>query len=175
MKLAIMSLLTVFALNSQAASLRDILPIIIGGGLQQPSRPLPYPGHPGRPGYPGRPGNPGYPGYPGGGYPGGGGAVSCRADDRGHEEHGGGHYSCGECLQQHGECIETCSAISQECRVDGYDRSGRLVSFLGRSPDYYRAQEEAMRNCQYAYATNCYYAGCNQTQDVVSRRDCRRW
>lgn len=175
MKLTILSLLTVFALSAEATSLRDILPILIGGGSpQQPSRPLPYPGngggYPGRPGYPGNPGGGGYPGNPG--Y---GGGYSCRADDRGWEEHGGGHYSCGECLQHHGECIETCSANSHECRVDGYDRSGRLVSFMGRSPDYYRAQEEAMRNCQYSYATNCYYVSCQQREEVVSRRNCPKW
>ncbi|MBY0554958.1 hypothetical protein K2P97_10550 [bacterium] len=185
MKLVIMSLLTVFALGAQAVNLGDILPIIIGGG--KPPRPAPYPGGPGHapgqpapyPGnpYPGNPypGNPSYP--PSQPYPGnpGYGNVTCRADDRGYEEHGGGHYSCGECLQHHGECIETCSSNMYECRVDGYDRYGRLVSFLGRGYDQWRAQDEALNACRYNYATNCYVNGCSNRQDVVSRRDCRRY
>lgn len=187
MKLVILSLLTVFALSAEAASLRDILPILIGGG--RPPRPAPYPGpgqpapYPGNP-YPGNPypGNPSYP--PSQPYPGnpsyppsnpGYGQVTCRADDRGYEEHGGGHYSCGECLQYHGECIETCSSNMYECRVDGYDRYGRLVSFTGRGYDQWRAQDDALNACRYNYATNCYVNGCSNRQDVVSRRDCRRY
>lgn len=159
MKLILTIMLTVFAISAEASRLSDILPILIGGG-----RPAPYPD----PRYPGRPGNP-YPGQP---YPGYG--VTCQAADRGWEEHGSGHYSCGECLQEHGECVETCTTLNVECRVDGYDRNGRLVSFLGRGNDQWRAQDDAIRACQYNYATNCYVVSCNQQQNVVSRRDCRR-
>jgi hypothetical protein len=192
MKLVIMSLLMVFALSAEAVNLGDILPIIIGGG-RPGGRPAPYPGGPGHGGpghgpgqpapYPGNPypGNPypGNPGYPNQPYPGqpsnpGYGNVTCRANDNGYEEHGGGHYSCGECLSYHGDCTETCSANMYECRVDGYDRSGRLVSFLGRGDDQWRAQDDAMNSCRYNYATNCYVTGCNNRQDTVSRRSCRR-
>ena len=150
MKLILITMLTVFALGAQAVDLGDLLPILIGGG-RGPGRPAPYPG------------NPGY-----------GGGVTCRSFDNGYEEHNGGHYSCGECLQQHGDCTETCSSVMVECRVDGTDRYGRLVSFFGRGYDQWRAQDDAIYACQYNYATNCYVAGCNQREDVVSRRDCRR-
>jgi hypothetical protein len=109
MKLVIMSLLMVFALSAQAINLGDLLPILIGG-----SRPAPYPGnpYPGHPEYPNQPypGQPNYPGYCN---------VTCRADDNGYEEHGGGHYSCDECLSYHGECTETCNAncIAQQVRA----------------------------------------------------------
>lgn len=189
MKLILMTMLTVLAFEASAVSLRDILPIIIGqNGLQpapypgNPGRPGPYPGPPpGRPGYPGRPpgnpypGNP-YPGnpYPGNPYPGNPGpGVTCRADDRGWEEHSGGHYSCGECLRHHGECIETCSSTMHECRVDGYDRYGRLVSFTGRGYDQWRAQDDAMYSCRYNNASNCYVVNCQQFQGQTTRRDCR--
>lgn len=176
MRLIITTMLTVFAINAQALSLGDVLPILIGGGGRPPAYAPPgQPGYPGRPGRPGHPGNPGYPGQPGyPGNPGSGGAVTCKAQDRGHEEHWGGHYSCGECLQKHGECVETCSSVMIECRVDGYDRTGRLVSFLGRGYDQWSAQDDAIRACQYNYATNCYVAGCNQREDVVGRTACRK-
>lgn len=177
MKLVLLSLLTVLAISAEAAKLSDLLPILVGNGLT-PGRPAPYPGDPyrppGRPPHPPRPpgGNP-YPGqpYPGNPYPGYG--VTCRADDRGHEEHWGGHYSCGECLQRHGECIETCSSATTECRVEGRDRYGSVISFLGRGQDRWSAESEAIRACQYNYATNCYVVSCEDRQEVVSRRSCR--
>lgn len=147
MKLILTIMLTVFAMGTQASTFGDLLPILIGGGNGG-----------GRPGYPG---NPGY-------------GVTCQATDNGWEEHSGGHYSCGECLQQHGDCAETCSTLNVECRVDGTDQYGRQVSFLGRGNDQWRAQDEAIRACQYNYASNCYVVSCNQQNQVVSRRSCRR-
>ena len=163
MKLILTIMLTVFAIGAEASTFSDLLPILIGGGGG--GRPGLYPGHPGRPGQPGYPGQP-YPGNPGYG-------VTCKATDNGWEEHSGGHYSCGECLQQHGDCTETCSTLNVECRVDGTDHYGRAVSFLGRGNDQWRAQDEATRACQYNYASNCYVVSCNQQEQVVSRRSCR--
>ena len=151
MKLIFVFLLTVFAMNAHAFDWKDLIPIVIGGGGQSPNQP--YPGQP-------------YPGGPGGN-------VTCKATDKGWEEHSGGHYSCGECLRAHDGCVETCSSNSVECRVDGTDNTGRPYSFLGRGYDQWRAQDEAMYNCRSRYLNNCYVVSCQNRQDVVSRRDCR--
>jgi hypothetical protein len=125
------------------------------------------PGSPGprRPGYPGRP-----PSRPGNGRPGYG--VQCVAQDRGWEEHSGGHYSCNECLREHGECVETCSTRMTECQVDGADRSGRRISFLGRGDSRWTAEDDAMRACYYN-AQNCYVVSCQDRSQTVSNRSCR--
>ena len=156
MKLIIVTVLTVFALGAQAFDFGDLLPILIGGGSNGNGRPGQYPGQP-------YPGNPGY-----------GGGVTCRSTDNGWEEHSGGHYSCGECLQQHGDCTETCSSLMVECQVSGVDRYGQAVNFFGRGYDRWSAESDAIRACQYNYAANCMVTGCNQRENVVSRRDCRR-
>lgn len=173
MKLVMMIMLMTVAMGAQAGGLKDLLPILIGGG-NSPSHPMPPPS-----GYPGRPGHgPGYgPGYGGPGhggqpyYPGYG--VTCRAGDRGFEEHWGGHASCGECLQKHGECIETCSTTNTECRVEGRDRNGVVLTFVGRGRDRWAAESDGIRACQYNYATNCYVVSCNDRQEILSRRSCR--
>lgn len=164
MKLILTILLTLSALNAQAFDWKKLIPIVIGGaiGSQIPASPYPGPGHPGW-------GQPNYPGQP---YP--GGNVQCRANDNGWEEHSGGHYSCGECLQYHDGCTETCSSVSVECRVDGSDYSGRAYSFMGRGYDQYAAQNDAIYYCQRQGLNNCYVVSCQQHNDIVSRRDCRR-
>lgn len=117
-----------------------------------PAPPAPYPG-------PGRPG----PGY--------GGGVVCRADDRGWEEHSS-HRSCGECLAQHGSCIETCSVSSTQCEARGYDYRGAELRFVGQGQSRYEAENQAIRNCAYS-AGRCQVINCSSKEDVVSRRDCR--
>lgn len=128
-----------------------------GGNPYQPPRPPPRP--PGGGGYYPPPNNPGY-------------AVTCVSNDDGYEEHWGGHYSCGECLSHHGNCIETCSSRMTECQAQGIDRYGRVINFLGRGDIRWRAEDDAMRNCYYN-ATNCRVTSCQDRQDVVSRRSCR--
>lgn len=179
MKLLLTLLTTLFVFNAQAISVGDIIKgigVVIGDKGRPhhpPHRPPPHhPGHGHGPGFPHRPpphhgGGMPYPSYPDQG------SVVCSASDRGWEEHFGGHGSCRECLRHHGDCVETCSSQNYDCRVDGYDRHGRLVSFFGRSSDQWRAQDEAMYNCRYNYAVNCAVVTCNQQQDVVSRRSCR--
>ena len=184
MKLILTCLLTVYAISAQAISLGDIIrgiDVIRGGGhgQQQPLPPTYRP--PGPPGYPGHGGHDGHghgPGYyppPGPGYPPPPPQqnISCRAEDKGWEEHFGGHGSCGECVRYHGRCVETCSANTVDCQVDGQDQYGRNVTFYGRAGDQYQSEELAMYNCRYNYAYNCRVVQCNQHQDVVSRRDCR--
>src|SRR4051812_22266125 len=53
------------------------------------------------------------PNYPPPGY-----GVRCEYKDTGWEEHRP-HYSCGECLSQHGNCNETCYADTWSCRAVG--------------------------------------------------------
>ncbi|HEY8271253.1 MAG TPA: hypothetical protein VIG33_10230 [Pseudobdellovibrionaceae bacterium] len=130
----------------------------------------PGPGR-GGPGYPGRPG-PGYPG-PGRGGGGWGGNVQCSATDSGWEEHWGGHGSCGECLQIHGNCTETCSRSYNVCQAEGIDQSGRRFTTEGRGEIRYQAEDDAMRACYYYRYQNCRIVSCNQNNETVSRRSCR--
>lgn len=157
--------------NNRGRIIGGIIGDLIGGSID--NRPIPYPGHPGRPDRPGRPGRPGYPGHPG--YPGGGGGyapVTCTASDRGWEEHGP-HYSCHDCLRHHGTCIETCSQNTVECQAEGVDHYGRRLNFVGMGSDDWSARNEALRACQYNYASNCYVTSCQSRQNVISRRSCR--
>lgn len=110
------------------------------------------------------PRDPGYPGYPGRG-------VVCRADDRGWEEHRS-HRSCGECLSLHGRCIETCSISEYRCEAEGFDYRGTPMRFTGQGQDRYQAENEALRNCSYN-ASRCQIRGCQESENVVSRRECR--
>lgn len=138
-------------------------------GRPRPPRPQPYPGNPYQPPRPPPPGGGGgyYPPPSNPGY-----GVTCTSNDNGHEEHYGGHYSCGECLSQHGSCTETCSSQMTECQVQGVDRYGRTINFLGRGDSRWRAEDDAMRNCYYN-ANNCYVTSCQERNNVVSRRSCR--
>ena len=153
MKLVIAMLIGLSSLHASAFSWKDLLPIIVGG-----QRPAPYPGQP----YPGQP-------YPGSG------PIVCESDDRGWEEHARGHYSCGECLQYHGECVETCSSVYFEARAEGTDNTGRTVTIIGRGPDQWRAQDDANWNCQRSYLQYCHVIGVDQRQNVVSRRMCPKF
>lgn len=119
-----------------------------GGGGRRPPMPPPY-----------RP----EPSYPG---------LTCRADDAGWEEHSS-HFSCHECLREHGRCIETCSEISYTCEVEGRDYRGMVVKYSATANDTRRAEWEAQRSCQ-QYASRCSsYAACKTNERVVSRRECR--
>ena len=161
MKLVIAILLSLSALQAQAGGdgLKRLIPIIIGGIIDH-NRPAPYP-------YPG----PGYP-PPHSGYP--SGPVTCTAADRGWEEHAGGHYSCGECVAYHGNCLETCRSNDFQCTVEGRDAYGRVFAVHGRGYDRWQAENEALRNCRYqSYAGHCYVRGCNQQTYIVSQRSCR--
>jgi len=138
------------------------------GGFNRPGQPGRE--QPGRPGYPGQPGRPGYPGQPG--YP-GRGPIQCSATDKGWEEHGGGHASCGECLRRHGSCIETCGRTYYVCQAEGMDRQGRRFIMEGRADSRYIAQDDAMRACYYYRYQNCHVTSCSQDREVTSRRSCR--
>lgn len=98
--------------------------------------------------------------------------VVCKAQDRGWEEHRGGHYSCGECMRAHGQCIETCAQQNFQCEAQGIDYRGNVLRFVGEARDQYRAQDQAMRNCS-NNARSCRIVVCNNQEQVVSRRSCR--
>jgi hypothetical protein len=158
MKVILMSLVLICGLQASATGIEDIIGLIGGGNSNQS---FPYPGEPGRPGRPGRPG-----------YPGGRNEV-CTANDQGYEEHRGGHFSCGECLQQHDNCIETCRSNGNiRCEAQGIDRRGRLVAFYGEAPMQRRAERQAYDACSYN-ARNCQVVRCDQMGGQETRRSCR--
>lgn len=135
-------------------------------------RPVPRPVPRPTPGY-------GYPapdyGYPtpGYGYP-TPGRVTCSASDRGWEEHWGGHSSCGSCLQEHGDCTETCKESTQVCEVQGRDAYGTMVTFTGVGGDRWSAEAEARRSCEWnRNMRSCVTVSCRSQDRTVSTRRCR--
>lgn len=139
--------------------------------MRPPIRPPPRPNPPPYPPpYPPRPNPPPYP-HP---YP---PAVTCQADDAGYEEHYGGHRNCRECLQVHGECVETCSRITETytCNYQGIYPDGRTQMFTGFGQTQYQAEQDAVYQCRRYGLYDCRYAGCDvrRDQDVISRRSCR--
>ena len=108
-------------------------------------------------------------GYGGGGY--GSSRVTCKAVDRGWEEHFGGHGSCGECLRKHGRCQEECSEEGFTCLVVGV-RGGRQREFYGYGGNPRRALNRAYDECEYRGFRRCEERGCNRESRVVSRRNC---
>ncbi len=127
-----------------------------GYGYPTPPRPTPYP-------YP----TPGY-GQPSPG------RVTCSATDRGWEEHWGGHGSCGSCLQEHGNCTETCKETTQLCEVQGTDYYGNLAIYRAVGVDRWSAESEARRKCEWNRdMRSCVTISCQSQDRVVSTRSCR--
>jgi len=120
----------------------------------------------GRPGFPGHPGgNPNRPGP--GGY-----GMRCAAYDEGYEEHWSGHASCGECLRQHGRCIEDCEFTEFTCVAEGA-AFGRRFQVEGRSWDEYEAQRQAMWECERRGSRYCRLIGPCYQNEQSYRRECR--
>lgn len=123
-----------------------------GGPVYRPV-PAPYPGGPSR--------------YPQG-------RVVCSAQDRGWEEHFGGHGSCGSCLQKHGECVETCTEQREMCEVEGLDYYGRTRRYMAMGPDRWSAESEARRQCEWDRDNrSCRTISCRAENRTVSSRSCR--
>lgn len=102
------------------------------------------------------------------------GRVTCSASDRGWEEHWGSHGSCGACLQQHAECIETCVEQRELCEVQGTDYQGRQRRYIAVGYDRYSAESEARRQCEWdRNNSNCYTLTCRSDNRTVSSRSCR--
>ncbi len=108
--------------------------------------------------------------YPGGYYP---GQVSCTYTDTGWEEHFRGHNSCGECLQAHGNCNETCYAENQICEATGVDQFGKQVTVTGESSDRGDAERRAYDSCYYHGLRDCRVQKCDSEQQQISKRLCR--
>lgn len=98
--------------------------------------------------------------------------VRCSAQDRGWEEHFGGHRSCGECMDRHGSCVETCEYSEWTCVVEG-QRWGRRAEFEGYGYSDREAEREAYRNCEDRGARFCHRVSCH-SQNRAERRECDR-
>lgn len=102
-------------------------------------------------------------------------SVSCSARDTGWEEHFFGHANCGECLQKHDNCNETCTGTSVTLYAQGYDYYGRIAMIEGRGGDHYSALNDMMRVCDYYRLSRCNPdpAKAEQTSSqTISRRLC---
>lgn len=98
--------------------------------------------------------------------------VSCTVQDRGHEEHYGGHRSCGECERRHGSCVETCRADYYSCKAEGRDYRGYTMTIEAKGETRYEAENVAMRRCD-RQLSDCRPVSCNSESETVSRRSCR--
>ncbi|MFS4457749.1 hypothetical protein [Bdellovibrio sp. HCB2-146] len=98
--------------------------------------------------------------------------VSCTVRDRGHEEHYGGHRSCGECERKHGHCVETCSADYYSCKAEGRDYRGYTMTIEAKGETRYEAENVAMRRCD-RQLSDCRPVSCSPESETVSRRSCR--
>lgn len=102
------------------------------------------------------------------------GRVTCSAQDRGWEEHWSGHSSCGECVQRHGNCVESCYEVKQVCEVQGTDYYGRTQIFIAQGPDRWMAENEARRRCEWNRDMRyCQVTSCRQDNQLISTRSCR--
>ncbi|MGE5086321.1 MAG: hypothetical protein ACM3MG_08495 [Bacillota bacterium] len=99
--------------------------------------------------------------------------VTCRSSDRGWEEHSNGHPTCGECLQRHGRCIESCSIEYVTCEVTGRDYAGTSITLQVSGSDRYEAERAALNFCQRSF-NNCSISNCSTSSDTVSRKECIR-
>lgn len=108
--------------------------------------------------------------------------IVCQAQDAGWEEHRAPHLSCGECLQQHGRCIETCEQIKvmSQCHVNGQSRNQAATPFIGEGQNQNEAYWNAMSMCESSGFRRCEFVQCRdvQTREFYSQNDCRprrRW
>ena len=102
------------------------------------------------------------------------GRISCSASDTGWEEHWSGHSSCGDCLQDHGKCVEKCYEAREVCDVQGTDYAGRTITFSARGPDRWSAESEARRQCEWSRdMRSCVVTSCRSDNLLVSSRSCR--
>lgn len=105
-------------------------------------------------------------------------ADYCTAQDKGWEEHWGGHSSCSECLRKHGKCVETC--YSKEYKVvvtgivrDGWSNTDREEEFFGVGDSEWQAESEALRNCSWRNAYNCRTKSSESRDNLVSSNRCQ--
>lgn len=100
------------------------------------------------------------------------GNYQCSFEDKGWEEHGGGHDSCEECLRHHGKCIRTCYEETYKCTVLGTDRYGATREFIEVGSSQWRLEQRAMDRCDYLRYERCEPKGCQKETNVISRNRC---
>jgi hypothetical protein len=102
------------------------------------------------------------------------GNLYCRSSGLGFESHGAGHFSCGECLSWHAQCLETCREESFECEVQGQDYWGRLVLFRALGSDRFSAERESLRRCEWdRNVRSCMLVRCQPRHQIISQHSCR--
>jgi hypothetical protein len=102
----------------------------------------------------------------------GAGRLSCNYSDKGWEEHFSGHSSCGDCLADHGECVERCYEEYYTCTARGTDYYGRVEVVRGMSDREWQAEDEALNECSYRRLSNCRIQNCDRDNELVSSRNC---
>jgi len=99
--------------------------------------------------------------------------VICGVYDRGHEEHSP-HYSCRECLREHGRCVEICQEVYFTCKVQGRDARNGMTNFHeATGENQWETEDRALERCYRSGDRNCRLIGCNQQSQPISRRECR--
>ncbi|HLE12030.1 MAG: hypothetical protein A2504_06025 [Bdellovibrionales bacterium RIFOXYD12_FULL_39_22] len=114
----------------------------------------------------------------------GDGRPECRTYDVGWEEHGY-HYTCGECLAEHGKCVEKCFTYTYTCTASGEarniyrDTNGnqseqvRILTFEAEGRSEMFARRTALDYC-YHQAVNCQITNCNESSHLDRQRSCQK-
>ncbi len=103
---------------------------------------------------------------------GGSGGYSCSYKDTGHEEHRGGHYSCGDCTSKHGACRERCYSYDYTCKAVGTRRDGTGKVFEGFGRREHRAKNRALSRCDDSNYRDCYISSCDENKNLESSSLC---
>lgn len=109
-----------------------------------------------------------------------GGRITCGVYDRGYDENGP-DATCGQCLLNHGECVERCSENQYTCRAIGefLNSGSSRIEVLGRfsssSSLESAARRQAFNQCEsarlrFSGATLCVDLGCRIAS--LGRVDC---
>lgn len=157
--LSVISFVLIHTQESKALGAGDFFDIIdeIRDHRDDRHRPPPPDRH-----FPGRPGHPRD-------------NMECRAVDRGHEEHYGGHDSCWSCLREHGDCVERCESTSYRCVAQGHDGRGH---FYTSDPGFGSSEREAARDaifqCREERLIGCRVIECDRGRGEVVTRSCGR-
>lgn len=97
--------------------------------------------------------------------------LRCVANDKGYEEHWGGHETCAKCLVKHGKCVESCYDEETLCTAEGI-RNGYTRKFPVSGKNRWRTEENAVRECELSGYEDCRLINCQSEDRLVSRRRC---
>ncbi len=100
--------------------------------------------------------------------------LKCVATDDGWEEHWGGHATCSECLEEHGECTMRCYENDFTVVVEGRDYYGNFRRVEAADFSSSRARVKAMDRCYDRGLSECRVVDENRNERLVEKYRCQR-